>query len=72
MNLNVDLMENNVIQINVGITIKVDVSVKNVKYVNNIMFGIFEIHNEIKQPVQSDIILWCSEIVVMLKKVYDS
>ena len=50
-------MENNVIQINVGITIKVDVSVKNVKYVNNIMFGIFEIHSEIKQPVQSDIIL---------------
>ena len=57
MNLNVDLMENNVIQINVGITIKVDVSVKNVKYVNNIMFGIFENHNEIKKPVQSDIIL---------------
>ena len=57
MNLNVDLMENNVIQINGGITIKVDVSVKNVKYVNNIMFGIFKIHNEIKQPVHSDIIL---------------
>ena len=33
-------MEENVIQINVGITINVDVSVKNVMYVKNIMFGI--------------------------------
>ena len=34
-NLNVNLMEENVIQINVGITINVDVSVKNVIYVKN-------------------------------------
>ena len=32
--------EKNVIQISGGITINVDVSVKNVKYVKNIIFGI--------------------------------
>ena len=37
-NVNVDLMEENVIQINGGITINVDFSVKNVMYVK--MFGI--------------------------------
>ena len=40
MNKSVNLMEENVIQINVGITINVDVSVKNVMYVKNIIFGI--------------------------------
>ena len=39
-NINVDLMEENVIQINGGITINVDVSVKKVIYVKKIMFGI--------------------------------
>ena len=33
-------MEKNVIQINVGIMMNVDVSVKNVMYVKKIMFGI--------------------------------
>ena len=33
-------MEKNVIQINRGITINVDVSVKNVMYVKKIIFGI--------------------------------
>ena len=33
-------MDENVIQINVGIMINVDVSVKNVIYVKKIMFGI--------------------------------
>ena len=33
-------MEENVIQINGGITINVDVSVKNVMYVKDIVFGI--------------------------------
>ena len=47
--LNVNLMEENVIQINVGITINVDVSVKNVMYVKiiMIMFGIV-IHAAVK------------------------
>ena len=39
-NVNVDLMEENVIQISGGITINVDVSVKNVIYVKKIMFAI--------------------------------
>ena len=33
-------MEENVIQINGGITIYVDVNVKNIMYVKNIIFGI--------------------------------
>ena len=40
MNVNVDFMKENVIQINGGITIKVDVNVKNVTYVKKIMFGV--------------------------------
>ena len=36
MNVNVNLMEGNVIQINSGITINVDVSVKNVMYVKRL------------------------------------
>ena len=40
LTLYVDLMENNVIQINGGITINVGVSVKNVMYVKNTIFGI--------------------------------
>ena len=32
-------MEENVIQINGGITVNVDISVKNVMYVKNIIFG---------------------------------
>ena len=39
-NLNVHSMEEMVIQINGGIIINVDVSVKNVMYVKKIMFGI--------------------------------
>ena len=40
MNANVNLTEENVIQFNGGITINVDVNVKNIKYVKKIMFGI--------------------------------
>ena len=40
MNVNVNSMKQNVIQINGGITINVDVSVKNFIYVKKIMFGI--------------------------------
>ena len=39
-NVNVNLMEEIVIQINAGIMINVDVSVKNFKYVKKIMFAI--------------------------------
>ena len=37
---NVNLMGKNVIQINGGITINVDVSVKNIIYVKNVILGI--------------------------------
>ena len=40
MNVNINLIEKNVIQINGGIAINVDVSVKNVIYVKKILFGI--------------------------------
>ena len=39
-NVNVNLMKQNVSQINFGITINVDVSVKNIMYVKKNMFGI--------------------------------
>ena len=38
-NVNVNLMEQSVIQINFGVTINVDVSVKNIIYVQKYMFG---------------------------------
>ena len=43
-NVNVNLMKENVIQINGGIAINVDVSVKNVMYVKKIIFGIRRNH----------------------------
>ena len=39
-NVNVNLMEENIIQLNCGITINVDVSVQNVMYVRKIIFEI--------------------------------
>ena len=39
--INVNLIKENVIQINEGITINVDVSVKNIKYMKKIIFGKF-------------------------------
>ena len=39
-NVNVNLKEENIININAGIAINVDVSVKSVKYEEKIMFGI--------------------------------
>ena len=40
MNVNVNLIEENKIQINDGITINHDVSVKNIMYAEKILFGI--------------------------------
>ena len=39
--VNVGLMEKNLIQINAGIMINIDVSVKNIMHVKKIIFGIF-------------------------------
>ena len=47
---NVNLMEENVIQINGGITINVNVSVKNVMYVRKIIFGIL-LHVVVKMEI---------------------
>ena len=40
MSVNVNLIVQNVSQINYGIMISVDVSVKNIMYVKKVMFGI--------------------------------
>ena len=40
--LNVNLMEENVIQINGGITVNVDVSIKNVMSMEKVIFGKIE------------------------------
>ena len=40
MNVSVDFMKENVIQVNGGITIKVDVNIKNVACVKKVMFGV--------------------------------
>ena len=55
MNVNVGLMEENVIQINGGITINVDMSVTNM-YVKKIMFGIL-LHVIVKME-NSRQVLW--------------
>ena len=39
-NVNVNLKGKTVVQINGGITINIDVSIKNVMYMKNIIFGI--------------------------------
>ena len=51
-NVNVDLMEKNAIQINRGITINVEISVKNVMYVKMIIFGIL-LHVVVKKKIFS-------------------
>ena len=50
MNVNINLIEKNVIQINGGIAINVDVSVKNVIYVKKILFGIL-LHAAVKTDI---------------------
>ena len=52
MNVNVVLMEENVIQINGGIMINVNVSVKNIMYVKKVMFGIL-LHVIVKMKIFS-------------------
>ena len=59
-------MEENVIQINVGITINVDVSVKNI-YVKKIIFGI-QVHVVVKNKkyftsIMDDSKIMCDEII---------
>ena len=55
MNVNINLIEKNVIQINGGIAINVDVSVKNVIHVKKIIFGIL-LHVAVKMDIYQ--VLW--------------
>ena len=62
---NVDLMEENVIQINGGIMINVDVNVKSVMYVKKIMFGIL-LHVIVKmEKIQK--VLWMIQGLRVMK-----
>ena len=56
MNVKVNLMEENVIQINGGTMINVDVNVKKVKYVKKIMFRI-SLHEVVKME-NIEQVLW--------------
>ena len=59
-------MEKNVIQINGGITINVDLSVKNVIYVKMIMFGAFymQLQNEkYLASIMDDSAIACDEVI---------
>ena len=61
-NVNVNLMKENVIQINGGTRINVDVSVKNIIYVKRIIFGIL-VHVFVKWKVFSKYYEWFSDYV---------
>ena len=66
MNVNVNLIEKNVIQINGGMMINVDVSVKSVMYVKKIIFGIL-LHVAVKMEnlasIMDDSAITCDEII---------
>ena len=61
MYANVDLMKRNVIQVNGGITINVDVSVKNVMYVNSAT-GSCENEKDLAS-IMGDSAIMCDEII---------
>ena len=66
-NVNVDLIEEGALQINSGIMINVNGSVKNVMYVKKIMFGIL-LHVIIKMEtylasIMDDSVIICAEII---------
>ena len=67
MNLNVNLMEENVIQINGGITIYVDVNVKNIIYMKKIIFGtLLHVDTKLEKYLVSvidDSVITCDEII---------
>ena len=55
-NINLNLMRENVIQVNRGITINVGVSVKNITYVKKIIFT-FRLHVIVKMENNSQVLL---------------
>ena len=52
VNVNINLIKENLIQINGGITIDVNVSVKNIIYIKKIIFGIL-VHVYVKKRIFS-------------------
>ena len=65
VNINVHLIEQNVIQINGGIKINVDVSAKNIIYVKKIIFGIL-VHVYVKtENIQQ--VLWMIQLLFVMK-----
>ena len=61
MNVNVTLMEEIVIQINDGIMMNVNVSIKNIIYVKKIIFGIL-LHKYLANVID-DSVITCNEII---------
>ena len=55
-------MGENVIQVNSGITINIDVSVKNAMYMKKIMFGILLHLNEKMASIMNDSVIMCDEV----------
>ena len=64
-NSNVNLVEENVIQINSGITINVDMSIKNVMYMKEIRFGILQVWENGKYlaSITDNSVIMCDEII---------
>ena len=65
VNVNVNLMEKDVIQINGGIMINVNVTLKNVIYVKKIMFGI-PLHIAVKMETFYQVLWLIQQIYVIV------
>ena len=64
-NVNVNLKGKNVVQINGGITINIDVSIKNVMYVKNVIFGI--LLNKVVKMDNIKKVLWIIQQLIVVK-----
>ena len=60
--LNVNLMEENVIQINGGITVNVDVSIKNVMSMEKVIFGKIE-NGKYLANIMYESAITCNEVI---------
>ena len=60
--LNVNLMEENVIQINGGITVNVDVSIKNVMSMEKVIFGKIE-NGKYLANIMYESVITCNEVI---------
>ena len=62
MNVNANLMEESITQINGGITINIDVSVKSIIYAKKIILGIL-LHIYMKMENKNNSAIMCDEII---------